>query len=249
MTRNKLRTKMLHDLYALPSDLKPQAAPHVSEMILELLPEPCRVLIVGAGRGGMAKVLGAHGYDLTNIDLHPEHFNVEGQECKQVDVMKGLPFKDNTFDLILAVEVMEHLENPWSFFGEAIRCLDNNGSFVFTSPNVQTIFARWLYLTSGILPYFRLQSFEGCYHVTPIFDWSVSRCCRTLECYVDGIYYSRVGTPSKKDIPVHYYGRLRKLMYSLIPCNKLFGEISAYIIKKDKSKNITSRVEVGKHCS
>src|SRR2546423_12977648 len=88
----------------LPEPMEPQAAPRVWQMVLEMLPGPCRVLNAGAGRGGMSLLLDRAGYDVTSVDIHPDHFIAEGLNCEQADLNRPLEFADDSFDLVLAVE-------------------------------------------------------------------------------------------------------------------------------------------------
>jgi SAM-dependent methyltransferase len=200
------------------------------------------VLNAGAGRGGLSWLLQRGGFSVTSIDLHPEHFIADGLTCTHADLTRPLPFEAGSFDSVLAVEVAEHLEDPWSFFREAIRVLRPEGLLVFTSPNVANLPSRIKYLTSGLFPYFKEESFRGCYHVTPIFPWSVRRWCSTTTAKLESITYSRVDWPTRSDVPKYDGGRRRRLK-NLIPLNALTGEISCYRIRKQGQQEI----EVGLH--
>jgi ubiquinone/menaquinone biosynthesis C-methylase UbiE len=49
-----------------------------------------------------------------------------------------LPFSDDSFDLITANMVLEHLEDPDSVFAEVARVLAPGGHFAFVTPNVRS---------------------------------------------------------------------------------------------------------------
>ena len=61
-------------------------------------------------------------------DRDDEHFKVS-------DVMEGLPFADNTFDLVFALEIMEHVESPTSMLIECRRVLKPDGALILSVPN------------------------------------------------------------------------------------------------------------------
>ncbi len=46
-----------------------------------------------------------------------------------------LPFPDATFDLVVSVWVVEHLETPEKVFAEVARVMKPNGHFIFLTPN------------------------------------------------------------------------------------------------------------------
>lgn len=230
---------------SLPDFLQPQAAPGTWESVFGLMPAGGRVLNAGAGRGGISRLLHDAGYGVTSIDLHPDHFAAEGLECGYADLLQPLPFEAESFDTVIAVEVMEHLENPWLFFREAVRVLRPEGAFIFSSPNPANFASRLAFVSEGVFPYFREESFIGCYHVTPIFLWAVENCCRTVNAKIEKIAYSRVDWPRRNDVPRHDDGRgLRRRMLDLLPLNRLTGEIACYLVRKTERK---AEVEVGVH--
>jgi len=63
---------------------------------------------------------------IQNYSFHPEHYGLV--------VNKRIPFNDDSFDLIVSIEVMEHAENLDNFLKEAWRVLKVGGIFVWTTP-------------------------------------------------------------------------------------------------------------------
>lgn len=237
--------KLLDAMALLPKTMRPQAAPRTWEMAFEMMPGFGRVLNVGAGRGGISRLLHQAGYTVSSVDLHPEHFVAEGLNCGFADLNQSLPFADGSFDIVLAVEVVEHLENPWHFMREAVRVLAGGGILIMTTPNLASLHSRFGYLFNGLFPYFREQSFVGCYHVSPIFPWTVERCCRTTSATVERIGYSRIDWPSGTDIPRHDGGKgVRRMLLDRLPLNKLTGEIACYLVRKTDQAAV---VPVGVH--
>lgn len=221
-----------HQIHALPVELAPQAAPGTWECALGQMPRSGKVLSAGAGRGGLSQLMNRAGLSVTSVDLHPDHFVAEGLTCQFADLTQPLPLADATFHAVLAVEVAEHLENPWSFMREAIRVLVPGGLLVVTSPNVVNLISRLNFLRSGVLPYFRDESFHGCYHVTPIFPWSVERWCTTAAARLESVNYSRVDWPTPIDVPRYNKGSYARRLKDFLPLNSLTGEISCYTIRK-----------------
>jgi SAM-dependent methyltransferase len=218
--------------FGLPVELAPQAAPRTWEIALAQLPQSGRVLVAGAGRGGLSVLLQSRGFEVTSVDLHTDHFAAKGMTCISADLNQPLTFAPESFDTVLAVEVVEHLENPWGFLREAIRVLRPGGKLVFTSPNVVSIPARLLFLRKGLFPYFREESFHGCYHVTPIFPWAVNRWATTTQAVVESVTYSRANWPSSDDVPRHWERAWIRRLKSLLPINSLTGEISCYRVTR-----------------
>ncbi|WP_419730033.1 glycosyltransferase [Lichenicola sp.] len=48
--------------------------------------------------------------------------------------IQDISFDDNSVDLFLSQDVMEHVADPWQGFAEVYRCLKPNGRYVFTVP-------------------------------------------------------------------------------------------------------------------
>ena len=53
-----------------------------------------------------------------------------------------IPVKDNSFDVVTAGEVLEHLINPYKTAREVYRILKPNGIFVLSVPNISSLVNR-----------------------------------------------------------------------------------------------------------
>lgn len=94
------------------------------------------VLDVGCGDGAISKYLWKMGNYVTSVDLP---YIVTLAHKSQVPLVvagdaEQLTFASNSFDVVLASEVVEHLWNPHSFLDEAYRVLRENGHLIISTP-------------------------------------------------------------------------------------------------------------------
>lgn len=54
-------------------------------------------------------------------------------------VVEQLPFRDDSFDLVYALGVIDYLEHPMQFFEAVKRVLKPGGYFIFTYPNAESV--------------------------------------------------------------------------------------------------------------
>jgi len=127
---------------------KPNAAEGVHSVVLNLLKneERGRVLDAAAGEGHMTYNLLKMGFIVTPCDINPENFKVEGIKCDKVNLNEKLPYPTNSFDYVVSIETIEHIENPWQLVREFSRVLKPGGKLILTTPNVSNIPSRALYL-------------------------------------------------------------------------------------------------------
>ena len=64
-------------------------------------------------------------------------------ETMKVDLNQSLPFKDNSFDVVVMAEVLEHLPYPNITLGEIKRVLKTNGEFIGNLPLAYHLKDRW----------------------------------------------------------------------------------------------------------
>lgn len=104
-----------------------------------LPPAPARVLDVGCGRGPYAAPLRTRGYDWFGAEVKAEdcaHLAQQGLPHVQVDGTH-LPFAAGAFEAAIAVEVLEHVVDPWSFVADVRRVVRSR--FIVSVPNVELV--------------------------------------------------------------------------------------------------------------
>lgn len=136
------------------------AAPNTHNKALELalkhLPIPARVLDLPCGAGAFSRRLLELGYDVSAADIaHVEPFKIDIGRRILTDFNQPLPYADMSFDGIVSIEGIEHLENPTGFLRELKRVTVPGGKILLTTPNPDSFRSRRYVLTRGYHRYFR----------------------------------------------------------------------------------------------
>ena len=144
-----------------------------------------RLLDVPAGEGALARRLARIGYEVSCADLYPEIFKADEFEIKQADLDSKLPYRDASFDYLVCVEGLEHIENPANAIREFSRLVKTGGTLVVSVPNIMNIEERLKWLFTGYTSHFK--------PLSPQFLESVSRDYGGIEevaLHVNAISYS-----------------------------------------------------------
>ena len=104
---------------AIPSYSHPRTTEKLLALIRDERFENKTVVDLGAGAGYFSwklfEVLERQGLDpstiITPCDLYPELFQFDKLQCQQCDFNDGLGFEPATVDLVVCMEVIEHIPN------------------------------------------------------------------------------------------------------------------------------------------
>jgi len=103
------------------------------------------ILDVGCGNGWVAKEFLPKGKQVYSLDIsvtnpakaiklyqYEKHFGITADSFH-------LPFNDNSFDCVIASEIIEHVFNPAAFIKELFRVVKKGGSLIITTPYKEKI--------------------------------------------------------------------------------------------------------------
>lgn len=126
--------------------------PDIYPKVLSLLPDDrsIRILDVGAGEGYLCKILKEQGYEYVEAcDVLEDNFKVPDAPFHKAEFTDSIPLPDASYDCILSIEVLEHVENHFRFMKEVLRITRKGGLVILTTPNVLSIPSRWHFFLYG----------------------------------------------------------------------------------------------------
>lgn len=135
----------------------PKTNSAIYSLITSYISTDSKVLDFGAGIGAMCQQIGNYFKDHGGIpsehvyacEIATEVFKYQEINCQEIDTDSVIPFEDGTFDLIYAIEVLEHTPRPYDFFVEAYRKLNVGGTLIFSTPNILHFQSRLKFLFTG----------------------------------------------------------------------------------------------------
>lgn len=112
------------------------------EVVSQFLPDSGRVLEIGAGEVT---------FDQKMCDIIGVNISHRGDPRVLGDGQK-LPFKDRSFDAVIATEVIEHVRYPYRLLREIRRVTRLGGKVLLSTPNVATPVNRIALAVFGVFP-------------------------------------------------------------------------------------------------
>lgn len=161
------------------------AAPGLHEAAAQLLGDAAaagaRVLEFGAGSGAMSLRLHDAGFDVTASDLFAESFQPQQVPFVAAD-LNGPAFADTLaaqwpqgFDAVMALEIIEHLENPRHTLRQIRALLPAGGQLLLSTPNIANPVSQALFVRRGQFQWFRDIDYREQGHITPLSPWVLEK--------------------------------------------------------------------------
>jgi len=201
------------------------------------LPNDARVLDLGAGEGAFTqRLLDAGGLHVNAAEMEPGRFRLN-VPCQTIDLNQDFHHKwDQKFDLVVAIEILEHLHDPRHFIRNCLQTLTPNGYLLLTSPNTESWLSRIRFLRDGHFLWFDETDYDFYGHLTPIFSWQIRQICRELNAQLVKVTSTK-NSLLRKRLGESLAGRLKNKAFYLSALYPLMkgqkdGEVNMYLIKK-----------------
>ncbi len=198
---------------------------HCAELLQSVLPSGRQVLDLAAGSGAMSLRLADLGYQVTATDLVADNFQpVDRARFIAADLNEPFSEVFGRFDAVVAMEIIEHVENPRHFLRQCRACLRDGGYLVLSTPNLANPLSRVQFLLDGTHQWFHDDNYESIGHIMPVSPWLLRHCFQ--DCGFEPVQIGSFG-----DIRAGLKGwpRMRWLVNGLRPLSRIPGDLNGEI--------------------
>lgn len=180
------------------------------------------ILEVGIGQGALARTLISDGYsNIVGVDIDnylPSDLKEEVDFQRKDICFQSLDVENESVDIVLAIAIIEHLENPLFPIREFSRVLKRGGIFIFAIPHIFSLRSRFLFLLNGDITGFSLRNNHITLHTKSLYKKLFLKNFEELE-----VKYSKGY--------IRLFGR--KVYLPDAPfLNKWFGNKAMYVLRK-----------------
>lgn len=131
------------------------------EILCRYVPPPRSVWDIGCGQGAFSKLAMDSGYHVQALDGETKQCQVPGVQCHSVDLNDASEIEHfihshgGRADVTVALEVIEHLRDPWAFMQFCTDMTKPDGYILLSTPHIESIYSRLLFLYTGQFLLFR----------------------------------------------------------------------------------------------
>jgi SAM-dependent methyltransferase len=129
------------------------------------------IIELGAGEGAfLARVQDAGYTHLSAVEIEPGRFRLD-VPCHAVDLNGDFPTALlDPYAAVIAVEIIEHLENPAHFLRGCFQLVRPGGCLLLSTPNIAMAEGRLRFLRHGVLTRFTDTDITEIGHISPLPD-------------------------------------------------------------------------------
>jgi 2-polyprenyl-3-methyl-5-hydroxy-6-metoxy-1,4-benzoquinol methylase len=140
----------------------------VFKMLEPYLKKDMTVLDFGCGKGAFSQRLADAGMIVDSCDIDTDQIKASVNRIIKLDLNNEI--RDSItgkYDVIVALEIIEHLQNPWKYIGDCLELLKKDGIIVLSTPNIASFPSRLRFFMRGTLIAFEIPDLNHG-HITPL---------------------------------------------------------------------------------
>jgi len=145
---------------------------HIAKYISTNFDKDIEILVLWAGNWALDSRIYDYWFkNITAVDINWSNYKFNNATFIQADLNEKFDKLFNKkFDLIIAVEIIEHLFNPYNFLIQISNILKKDWQAIITTPNIHSWYSRVEFLINWTPKYFHWKpdKFE---HISPISYW------------------------------------------------------------------------------
>jgi SAM-dependent methyltransferase len=141
----------------------------IFEMLNPYLKKGMRILDFGCGQGAFSQRLVDNGMIVDGCDINTEQIKAKVNKKITFDLnteINPVLFSDQ-YDMLIALEILEHLRDPWKYLNDCLTLLKDNGIVVLSTPNISNFVSRLRFFMRGSLTAFEKTDLAHG-HITPL---------------------------------------------------------------------------------
>lgn len=171
----------MRDYKGLPIYAAPGLHQAAADLLGGAVAPGARVVEFGAGSGAMSQRLHDAGFAVTASDLFAESFRATQvafvtANLNDADFAGTLTAQwPQGFEVVMALEIIEHLENPRHTLRQMRALLPSGGQLLLSTPNIANPVSQALFLRRGQFQWFRDVDYREQGHITPLSPWVLEK--------------------------------------------------------------------------
>jgi 2-polyprenyl-3-methyl-5-hydroxy-6-metoxy-1,4-benzoquinol methylase len=150
----------------------------VFEILNPYLKSEMRVLDFGCGQGAFSQRLVDKGMIVDACDINTEQIKAKVNRKIKLDLnMEISPDSfSGKYDMLIALEILEHLHNPWKYLSDCLNLLKDDGIILLSTPNISNFVSRLRFFMRGSLIAFEKPDLSHG-HITPLTFIQIENMC------------------------------------------------------------------------
>ena len=141
----------------------------IFEMVSSYLESGMHILDFGCGQGSFSQRLVDKGMLVDACDINTDQ--IKATVHKKITLDLNLEINSEAFsgkyDMLIALEILEHLHNPWKYIKDCMNLIRDGGIIVLSTPNISNFVSRLRFLMKGtLIAYEKTDLAHG--HITPL---------------------------------------------------------------------------------